>query len=84
MIEFEDIKMVLESLPYDFPEIKESSRLVEDLGLDEEDVDDVFNFLSMHLEVEFPEDDAFYRFAAHLPLSNLVSVCNEEREDPFL
>lgn len=84
MIQFEDIKRVIEALPYGLEGVKESDRMVEDLDLEEEDAIDILNYIQMQLEVEFPDDDAFVRFAAHLPLKELVRTANEEIEDPFL
>lgn len=84
MITFEDIKRVIEALPYGIDDVKETDRMVEDLDLDEEDAIDILNYIQMQLEVEFPDDDAFVRFAAHLPLKELVRCANEEHEDPFL
>ena len=81
---FEDFKSVIESLPnICLDEINEESRLIEDLGLDEEECEYIFDMLERILVFCFSEDDAFYRFAGHKPMKELVEMANMEHDSVF-
>ena len=81
---FEDFKSVIESLPnICLDEINEESRLIEDLGLDEEECEYRFDMLERILGFCFSEDDAFYRFAGHKPMKELVEMANMEHDSVF-
>ena len=80
---FNDFKDVIDSLPVDIENLTEESRLVEDMGLDEEDCEYIFDMLERILGVCFSEDDAFYRFAGHKPMKELVEMANMEHESVF-
>ena len=80
---FNDFKDVIDSLPVEIENLTEESRLVEDMGLDEEDCEDIFDMLERILGFCFSEDDAFYRFAGHKPMKELVEMANMEHESVF-
>ena len=81
---FADFKTVIESLPnICLDEINEESRLIEDLGLDEEECEYIFDMLERILGFCFSEDDAFYRFAGHKPMKELVEMANMEHDSVF-
>lgn len=80
---FNDFKDVIDSLPVEIENLTEESRLVEDMGLDEEDCEYIFDMLERILGFCFSEDDAFYRFAGHKPMKELVEMANIEHESVF-
>ena len=80
---FNDFKDVIDSLPVEIENLTEESRLVEDMGLDEEDCEYIFDMLERILGFCFSEDDAFYRFAGHNPMKELVEMANMEHESVF-
>ena len=80
---FNDFKDVIDSLPVEIENLTEESRLVEDMGLDEEDCEYIFDMLERILGFFFSEDDAFYRFAGHKPMKELVEMANMEHESVF-
>lgn len=80
---FNDFKDVIDSLPVEIENLTEESRLVEDMGLDEEDCEYIFDMLERILGFCFSEDDAFYRFAGHKPMKELVEMANMENESVF-
>lgn len=80
---FNDFKDVIDSLPVEIENLTEESRLVEDMGLDEEDCVYIFDMLERILGFCFSEDDAFYRFAGHKPMKELVEMANMEHESVF-
>ena len=80
---FNDFKDVIDSLPVEIENLTEESRLVEDMGLDEEDCEYIFDMLERILGFCFSEDDAFYRFAGHKPMNELVEMANMEHESVF-
>ena len=80
---FNDFKDVIDSLPVEIKNLTEESRLVEDMGLDEEDCEYIFDMLERILGFCFSEDDAFYRFAGHKPMKELVEMANMEHESVF-
>ena len=80
---FNDFKDVIDSLPVEIENLTEESRLVEDMGLDEEDCEYIFYMLERILGFCFSEDDAFYRFAGHKPMKELVEMANMEHESVF-
>ena len=80
---FNDFKDVIDSLPVEIENLTEESRLVEDMGLDEEDFEYIFDMLERILGFCFSEDDAFYRFAGHKPMKELVEMANMEHESVF-
>lgn len=80
---FNDFKDVIDSLPVEIENLTEESRLVEDMGLDEEDCEYIFDMLERILGFCFSEDDAFYRFAGHKPMKELVEMANMEHESFF-
>ena len=80
---FNDFKDVIDSLPVQIENLTEESRLVEDMGLDEEDCEYIFDMLERILGFCFSEDDAFYRFAGHKPMKELVEMANMEHESVF-
>lgn len=80
---FNDFKDVIDSLPVEIENLTEESRLVEDMGLDEEDCEYIFDMLERILGFCFSEDDAFYRFAGHKPMKELVEMVNMEHESVF-
>ena len=80
---FNDFKDVIDSLPVEIENLTEESRLVEDMGLDEEDCEYIFDMLERILGCCFSEDDAFYRFAGHKPMKELVEMANMEHESVF-
>ena len=80
---FNDFKDVIDSLPVEIENLTEESRLVEDMGLDEEDCEYIFDMLQRILGFCFSEDDAFYRFAGHKPMKELVEMANMEHESVF-
>ena len=80
---FNDFKDVIDSLPVEIENLTEESRLVEDMGLDEEDCEYIFDMLERILGFCFSEDDAFYRFAGHKPMKELVEMANMEHESVF-
>ena len=80
---FNDFKDVIDSLPVEIENLTEESRLVEDMGLDEEDCEYIFDMLERILGFCFSEDDAFYRFAGHKPMKELVEMANTEHESVF-
>ena len=80
---FNDFKDVIDSLPVEIENLTEESRLVEDMGLDEEDCEYIFDILERILGFCFSEDDAFYRFAGHKPMKELVEMANMEHESVF-
>ena len=80
---FNDFKDVIDSLPVEIENLTEESRLVEDMGLDEEDCEYIFDMLERILGFCFSEDDAFYRFAGHTPMKELVEMANMEHESVF-
>ena len=80
---FNDFKDVIDSLPVEIENLTEESRLVEDMGLDEEDCEYIFDMLERILGFCFSEDDAFYRFAGHKPMKELVEMANREHESVF-
>lgn len=80
---FNDFKDVIDSLPVEIENLTEESRLVEDMGLDEEDCEYIFDMLERMLGFCFSEDDAFYRFAGHKPMKELVEMANMEHESVF-
>ena len=81
---FADFKTVIESLPGLYLEdLKEESRLIEDLGVDEEECEYIFDMLERMLGFCFSEDDAFYRFAGHKPLNELVELANANNDSVF-
>ena len=80
---FNDFKDVIDSLPVEIENLTEESRLVEDMGLDEEDCEYIFDMLERILGFCFSEDDAFYRFAGHKPMRELVEMANMEHESVF-
>ena len=80
---FNDFKDVIDSLPVEIENLTEESRLVEDMGLDEEDCEYIFDMLERILGFCFSEDDAFYRFAVHKPMKELVEMANMEHESVF-
>lgn len=81
---FDDFKTVIESLPDLYLEdLKEESRLIEDLGVDEEECEYIFDMLERILGFCFSEDDAFYRFAGHKPLRELVELANTNNDSVF-
>ena len=80
---FNDFKDVIDSLPVEIENLTEESRLVEDMGLDEEDCEYIFEMLERILGFCFSEDDAFYRFAGHKPMKELVEMANMEHESVF-
>ena len=80
---FNDFKDVIDSLPVEIENLTEESRLVEDMGLDEEDCEYMFDMLERILGFCFSEDDAFYRFAGHKPMKELVEMANMEHESVF-
>ena len=80
---FNDFKDVIDSLPVEIEILTEDSRLVEDMGLDEEDCEYIFDMLERILGFCFSEDDAFYRFAGHKPMKELVEMANMEHESVF-
>lgn len=80
---FNDFKDVIDSLPVEIENLTEESRLVEDMGLDEEDCEYIFDMLERILGFCFSEDDAFYRFAGHKPMKELVELANMEHESVF-
>ena len=75
---FNDFKDVIDSLPVEIENLTEESRLVEDMGLDEEDCEYIFDMLERILGFCFSEDDAYYRFAGHKPMKELVEMANME------
>ena len=80
---FNDFKDVIDSLPVEIENLTEESRLIEDVGLDEEDCEYIFDMLERILGFCFSEDDAFYRFAGHKPMKELVEMANMEHESVF-
>ena len=80
---FNDFKDVIDSLPVEIENLTEESRLVEDMGLNEEDCEYIFDMLERILGFCFSEDDAFYRFAGHKPMKELVEMANMEHESVF-
>ena len=80
---FNDFKDVIDSLPVEIENLTEESRLVEYMGLDEEDCEYIFDMLERILGFCFSEDDAFYRFAGHKPMKELVEMANMEHESVF-
>ena len=80
---FNDFKDVIDSLPVEIENLTEESRLVEEMGLDEEDCEYIFDMLERILGFCFSEDDAFYRFAGHKPMKELVEMANMEHESVF-
>ena len=80
---FNDFKDVIDSLPVEIENLTEESRLVEDMGLDEVDCEYIFDMLERILGFCFSEDDAFYRFAGHKPMKELVEMANMEHESVF-
>ena len=80
---FNDFKDVIDSLPVEIENLTEESRLVEDMGLDEEDCEYIFDMLERILGFCFSEDDAFYRLAGHKPMKELVEMANMEHESVF-
>ena len=80
---FNDFKDVIDSLPVEIENLTEESRLVEDMGLDEEDCEYIFDMLERILGFCFSEDDSFYRFAGHKPMKELVEMANMEHESVF-
>ena len=80
---FNDFKDVIDSLHVEIENLTEESRLVEDMGLDEEDCEYIFDMLERILGFCFSEDDAFYRFAGHKPMKELVEMANMEHESVF-
>ena len=80
---FNDFKDVIDSLPVEIENLTEESRLVEDMGLDEEDCEYIFDMLERILGFCFSEDEAFYRFAGHKPMKELVEMANMEHESVF-
>ena len=80
---FNDFKDVIDSMPVEIENLTEESRLVEDMGLDEEDCEYIFDMLERILGFCFSEDDAFYRFAGHKPMKELVEMENMEHESVF-
>ena len=80
---FNDFKDVIDSLPVEIENLTEESRLVEDMGLDEEDCEYIFDMLERILGFCFSEDDAFYRFAGLKPMKELVEMANMEHESVF-
>ena len=80
---FNDFKDVIDSLPVEIENLTEESRLVEDMGLDEEDCEYIFDMMERILGFCFSEDDAFYRFAGHKPMKELVEMANMEHESVF-
>lgn len=80
---FNDFKDVIDSLPVEIENLTEESRLVEDMGLDEEDCEYIFDMLERILGFCFSEDDAFYRFAGHKPMKELVEMANMKHESVF-
>ena len=80
---FNDFKDVIDSLPVEVENLTEESRLVDDMGLDEEDCEYIFDMLERILGFCFSEDDAFYRFAGHKPMKELVEMANMEHESVF-
>ena len=80
---FNDFKDVIDSLPVEIENLTEESRLVEDMGLDEEDCEYIFDMLERILGFCFSEDDAFYRFAGHKPMKELVEMAKMEHESVF-
>ena len=80
---FNDFKDVIDSLPVEIENLTEESRLVEDMGLDEEGCEYIFDMLERILGFCFSEDDAFYRFAGHKPMKELVEMANMEHESVF-
>ena len=80
---FKDFKDVIDSLPVEIENLTEESRLVEDMGLDEEDCEYIFDMLERILGFCFSEDDAFYRFAGHKSMKELVEMANMEHESVF-
>ena len=80
---FNDVKDVIDSLPVEIENLTEESRLVEDMGLDEEDCEYILDMLERILGFCFSEDDAFYRFAGHKPMKELVEMANMEHESVF-
>ena len=80
---FNDFKDVIDSLPVEIENLTEESRLVEDMGLDEEDCEYIFDMLERILGFCFSEDDAFYRFAGHKPMKELVEMANMDHESVF-
>ena len=80
---FNDFKDVIDSLPVEIENLTEESRIVEDMGLDEEDCEYIFDMLERILGFCFSEDDAFYRFAGHKPMKELVEMANMEHESVF-
>ena len=80
---FNDFKDVIDSLPVEIENLTEESRLVEDMGLDEEDCEYIFDMLERILGFCFSEADAFYRFAGHKPMKELVEMANMEHESVF-
>ena len=80
---FNDFKDVIDSLPVEIENLTEESRLVEDMGLDEEDCEYIFDMLERILGFCLSEDDAFYRFAGHKPMKELVEMANMEHESVF-
>ena len=80
---FNDFKDVIDSLPVEIENLTEESSLVEDMGLDEEDCEYIFDMLERILGFCFSEDDAFYRFAGHKPMKELVEMANMEHESVF-
>ena len=80
---FNDFKDVIDSLPVEIENLTEESRLIEDMGLDEEDCEYIFDMLERILGFCFSEDDAFYRFAGHKPMKELVEMANMEHESVF-
>lgn len=82
MISFQDVKSALLAMPFGFENISEDSRLIEDLGADEEDINTIFFYLQMATGAELPSDEVFYRFAAHMPIRDLVEALNSDLVDP--
>ena len=80
---FNDFKDVIDSLPVEIENLTEESRLVEDMGLDEEDCEYIFDMLERILGFCFSEDDAFYRFAGHKLMKEQVEMANMEHESVF-
>ena len=66
---FNDFKDVIDSLPVEIENLTEESRLVD--------------MLERILGFCFSEDDAFYRFAGHKPMKELVEMANTEHESVF-
>ena len=74
---------MIDTQPVEIENLTEESRLVEDMALDEEDFEYIFDMRERILGFCFSEDDAFYRFAGHKPMKELVEMANMEHESVF-